>query len=137
MINDKKQGEEKLRGEKKKPGNCIVPDISDECYKTSMENWCASQGIKLMPYAPDGSSINYAERAVLTLRNPMKAMMSHSGLPPSFWPDALRNATYVRNRVLCKGTSRTPFELFFGRKPDIYHIKKHLERWYMHIYQSV
>ncbi|OWY91551.1 Copia type Polyprotein, partial [Phytophthora megakarya] len=50
-------------------------------------------------------------------------MMHDSGLPKSFWTQALQTAVYLKNRVFCKGAGRTPYEMMYGARPDLHHIR--------------
>lgn len=54
----------------------------------------------------------------------VKTMMSDSGLPPSFWVDALETAVYIKNRVYTRATNITPYEAMWGRRPDLHHIRR-------------
>ncbi|OWZ20464.1 Copia type Polyprotein [Phytophthora megakarya] len=62
-----------------------------------------------------------------------KSMMHHAGFPRSLWPEALRNAIYVKNRVYNKGTNAIPFEQMFGSNPDIHHIRAFVSLAYVHV----
>ncbi|KAE8954676.1 hypothetical protein PF011_g32025 [Phytophthora fragariae] len=62
-----------------------------------------------------------------------KASMHHAGFPKSLWPEAMRNAVYVKNRVYNKGTQGVPFEMMFGAKPDLPHIRKFGALAYVHV----
>ncbi|OWZ16280.1 Integrase, catalytic core protein [Phytophthora megakarya] len=89
---------------------------------SSTQPWKSSMTQLIVP-GPDASSTNLAERGI-QLRDMTKSVLVGSGLPRSFWPDALRNTVYVNNRVLCRTIdSRTPFELFYGKRPGIHHIR--------------
>ena len=46
-------------------------------------------------------------------------------LPQSLWGEAVAAATYIRNRCPTKGAHKdsTPFEIFYGRKPDVSHLR--------------
>jgi len=49
----------------------------------------------------------------------MRTLLIHAAMPPTFWPDALRIATYLLNRRPCTPRSHaTPFLLLFGQHPD-------------------
>ncbi|OWY97994.1 Gag-pol Polyprotein [Phytophthora megakarya] len=65
--------------------------VGPEFVNTAMEEWYDSKGIEFIVPGPDASSTNLAERAIQFLRDMMKSMLVGSGLPRSFWPDALRN----------------------------------------------
>ena len=51
--------------------------------------------------------------------------MAESTLSEGYWAEAINTACYVQNRVLInKVRQKTPYELYFGRKPnvDYFHI---------------
>ena len=50
-------------------------------------------------------------------------MLSYSSLPISFWGYALETATYLLNLIPSKSVSKTPTELWNGRKPSLNHIR--------------
>ncbi|KAG2782492.1 hypothetical protein Pcac1_g7741 [Phytophthora cactorum] len=45
----------------------------------------------------------------------------------------MRNAVYVKNRVYNKGTKEIPYEMMFGVKPDVHHIRNFEALAYVHI----
>ena len=73
-----------------------------------------------MPGTPHQNGV--AERRNRTLMEMVRSMMSHSSLPISMWMYALRTAMYLLNRVPSKAVSKTPFELWTGRKPSLRHL---------------
>ncbi|GJX81509.1 putative ribonuclease H-like domain-containing protein [Tanacetum coccineum] len=55
-----------------------------------------------------------------TLIEVARTMLADSKLPTTFWAEAVNTACYVQNRVLViKPHNKTPYELFFGRKPTL------------------
>ena len=73
-----------------------------------------------MPGTPHQNGV--AERRNRTLMEMVRSMLSHSSLPISMWMYALRTAMYLLNRVPSKAVSKTPFELWTGRKPSLRHL---------------
>ena len=73
-----------------------------------------------MPGTPHQNGV--AERRNRTLMEMVRSMMSHSSLPISMRMYALRTAMYLLNRVPSKAVSKTPFELWTGRKPNLRHL---------------
>ena len=53
----------------------------------------------------------------------VRLMLSYSSLPISFWGYALETATYLLNLIPYKSVSKTPTELWNGRKPSLNHIR--------------
>ncbi|GMF35188.1 unnamed protein product [Phytophthora fragariaefolia] len=101
----------------------VLTDKGQEFCNGSMEKWYRTKGITHTKVGPNASQLNPVERTHQTLIGMVKTMMHQSGLPSSFWPDALETAVYVKNRVFCKGSGSTPYELMFGSKPDLHHIR--------------
>ncbi|GMF44619.1 unnamed protein product [Phytophthora fragariaefolia] len=62
-----------------------------------------------------------------------KSSMAHAGFPSSLWPEALRNAVYVKNRVYNRGTGGIPYDMMFGVKPDVHHIRTFGALAYVHV----
>ena len=50
-------------------------------------------------------------------------MMSRATLPISFWGYALETASHILNLVPTKKVSKTPFEMWKGKRPFLGHIK--------------
>ena len=73
-------------------------------------------------HSPEQNGV--AERMNRTLVESARAMLSHSGLPSSYWAEAVNTAAYVRNRLpVSVGKNTTPFEMWHGRKPKVSHMK--------------
>jgi hypothetical protein len=53
-----------------------------------------------------------------------QSMLKEKGLPDWFWGEAVLTTIYLLNRVPCKANdNRTPFELWYGKKPVVHHLK--------------
>ncbi|GFW41584.1 uncharacterized protein TNCV_4035011 [Trichonephila clavipes] len=53
----------------------------------------------------------------------VKAMHNTSGIGKCFWAEALVCFTYAKNRIFHKFKNKTPYELYFGRKPTVSNLK--------------
>ena len=53
----------------------------------------------------------------------VRSMMGFAGLPISLWGYALESACYLLNRVLSKSVTKTPYEIWIGRKPVLSHLR--------------
>src|SRR5882724_11525524 len=62
-----------------------------------------------------------AERANRTMAEGVTAMLAESGLPMSFWGEALASFVHVSNCLPTASISKqtTPYQLWHGRKPDV------------------
>jgi transposase InsO family protein len=68
-----------------------------------LKNFFQTEGIITEFSTPHNPSQNgRAERFNLTVMNMARAMLIESGLPLSFWEYAVRNATYILNRLSSK-----------------------------------
>ena len=52
-----------------------------------------------------------------------RTLLYGSGLPAKYWSSALIHPVYLHNCLVHKVTKKTPFEGFYGAKPDIRHLK--------------
>jgi len=52
-------------------------------------------------------------------------MLSYTKLPKVFWGEALLTTNYLQNKNPTKvvTTNRTPYELWFGRQPNLYYLR--------------
>ena len=62
-----------------------------------------------------------AERRNRTLKDMVRSMICHSTLLESLWGETLKTAAYILNRVPTKAATKTPYELWIGRKPSLNH----------------
>jgi len=73
-----------------------------------------------MPGTPQQNGV--AEKRNHTLMEMVRSMINYSNVPLSLWMYALKNATYLLNRVPSKAVHETPYELWTGRKPSLRHL---------------
>ena len=76
-------------------------------------------------YAGSPTMNGVAKRRNRTLKDMVRSMIYHSTLPESLWGEGLKNASYILNRVPTKAASKTPYELWMGKKPSL----KHMHIW--------
>ncbi|KAE9138475.1 hypothetical protein PF010_g950 [Phytophthora fragariae] len=111
----------------------ILTDKGGEFVNTEMEPWYKAHGIEHVLVGPKSSQLNLCERTHQSLVEMMKASMHDAGFPRSLWPEALRNAVYIKNRIYNKGTGGVPYEMLFGVKPDLHHVRKFGALAYVHV----
>ena len=92
-----------------------------------MGNHLASKGITVqctIPYAHQQNG--KAERYIRTIEEGGQVLLADSGLPMSFWVDAVLTRQYLLNRLPTSTLpeNTTPFEVITnGRKPDLSHLR--------------
>lgn len=102
----------------------VRTDNGLEFCSSEFENFLGKQGIRAErtnPYTPEQNGVS--ERYNYTAMDGVKALLKESGLPPSFWAEALLCYTYCWNRVCHGEGKKTPFELFSGHKPSVKHLQ--------------
>lgn len=84
-----------------------------------------SCGIKHELTVPGSPAQNgMAERMNLTMINQVKCMLQEADLPYELWAEAVQTACYLRNRSATRTIrGMTPFELFWGIKPNLNHLR--------------
>jgi transposase InsO family protein len=73
------------------------------------------------PGTPQWNGVS--ERRNRTLLDMIRSMMSQTSLPTSFWGYALETAAFTLNRVPSKSIDKTPYEMWFGRVPNVSFLK--------------
>ena len=101
-------------------------DGGGEYDSKAFDEFCFAQGIKrdmTAPYSPHQNGV--AERRWQTVGNMARCLLKQANLPNSFWVRAVDVAFYLTNRCLSGSLppNKTPFELFYGRKPDLSNLK--------------
>jgi hypothetical protein len=86
---------------------------------------------KTTGYSPEQNGS--AERLNKDLQEKGRAMLEDSGLGEELWAEAMVTANYTRNWLPSRVHRKTPWEKFFGEKPDVNHMRVFGARAYMHI----
>ena len=100
-------------------------DNAREYLTSEFDEFCIEEGIlhtTSAPYSPEqnGSS----ERINRTLLNKVRALLIQSNLAKKYWGEAITAAVYLYNRTPHSAIDyKTPYELKYGKKPDLKNIK--------------
>ena len=84
------------------------------------------EGVQVETTAPYAHQMNgLVERANLTVESDARALLTHCGLPKTFWRDAVAHAVYTYNRrphsFFKDGSS--PMKMWYGTVPCLEHLK--------------
>jgi len=103
----------------------IKTDHGREFQNESFEKFCEKFGIQHNFSAPRTPQQNgVVERKNRALEETARTLLNETNLSKYFWANAVNAACYVLNRVLIRQIlKKTPYELFKGRKPNIYHFR--------------
>jgi transposase InsO family protein len=102
----------------------IRTDNGSEYINSTLGSYLTSKGIfhqTTTTYTPQQNG--KAERLNRTLQERARAMIAASGLPDSYWEEAVLAANYVCNRSPTASSDKTPWELFFNSKPNVSNLR--------------
>lgn len=103
----------------------LQSDNGTEYVNNEFDEYLSSQGIQrrlTVAYTPEQNGV--AERRNRTLVEMARCMLIQSGLPPTFWAEAVANANYIRNRCPSKSVEgKIPHELWMERRVNFKHIR--------------
>lgn len=112
----------------------VRTDNGTEYVNATLQDYFKSKGIlhqTTVPYNPEQNGA--AERLNRTIIERVRAMLVEAGLPPELWAEAAVTANYIRLRSPIANKTKTPWELFFGRKPDVSNLRVFGSTGYVHI----
>jgi len=100
-------------------------DKGGEYMSKDFEAFCIDHGIQRQHTVRNRPQQNgVAERANRTIEEGVISMLYESGMPPSFWGEALASFIHVSNKVSTTTLQGvTPHEAFHGSKPDLSHMR--------------
>eukprot|EP00877_Chromochloris_zofingiensis_P010255 jgi/Chrzof1/5483/Cz16g04290.t1 len=102
----------------------VRTDNGGEYVNSVLNSYYSNKGIiaqHTVPYSPQQNG--KAERLNRTLLDKARSMLADAGLPSQLWGEAVVTANYLRNRSPAAGKTATPWELFFGSRPSVSHLR--------------
>ena len=100
-------------------------DNGTEYINKNFKEYCEQNGLihqTTCTYTPEQNGRAEVQNRILL--NHVRSMLSESSLNSSFWAEALLTAVYIKNRTpTTSNPTKTPFELFFGKRPSYKNIK--------------
>ena len=101
-------------------------DNGGEYISKEFEKFLLDKGIHhelAAPYSPAQNGV--AGRINGTLMESARTMMAQAGLSDKYWAEAVVTGAYLQNRVPTRSFKEktTPFEKWYGKKPDLSHLR--------------
>ena len=100
-------------------------DRGGEFTSKDFQDYCEEKGIRrhlTSPYTPQQNGV--VERRNRTLMEMTRSILKAMSVPNYMWGEAVRNATYLINRVPTRALkNQTPYECLRNRKPSIGHLR--------------
>ena len=95
-------------------------DQGGEFNNHATEEWFNECGVKQLKSVAESHEQNgLAERHNCTLIEKARSVLAAANLPKKLWAEAMRYAAVTHNRSWNAKQGKTPWEAFFGEKPDI------------------
>ena len=101
-------------------------DNGGEYVNSAMQSFLEERGMVHYTIAPHRHEMNgMAERFNRSLADGIRSMLAESKLPSSYWAEAAYYWVYCRNRLSLAflQDDQSPYQLVFGKKPDIAHLR--------------
>nr|GEW13330.1 retrotransposon protein, putative, Ty1-copia subclass [Tanacetum cinerariifolium] len=112
-----------------KTSTALRSDRGGEYISQEFKDYLKACGIVQQLTPPYTSQHNgVSERRYRTLLDMIRSMMDLTTLPLSFWDYALEPATRILNMVPTKKVDKTPYELWYGKVPNLYYLKVEVVR---------
>lgn len=104
----------------------LKSDNGGEYIGRNFENFCKSKGIQMKltaPYTPEQNGVS--ERMNRTLMEKVRSIMHAANIPQKLWGEAMYTSMFLTNRSPTSALehSKTPYEMWYGSKPDISRLK--------------
>lgn len=117
---------------------CLVTDCGSEFTSNRTQTFLLNNKTLHRTSAPFTPQQNgFVERDNRTLMEAVRAMLYHRRMPEKLWGEAAVTAVYTLNRVMNSNTKpKTPYELYFGRKPRISHMRVFGARCFMKLQEK-
>ncbi|KAJ9520414.1 hypothetical protein QJQ45_000170 [Haematococcus lacustris] len=112
----------------------IRTDNGTEYVNSRMREYCASKGIvhqHSAPYSPQQNGA--AERLNRTIFEKARNIIHSADISLSFWAHAVKFANHVRCLLPVSGQPLTPWEAFYGVKPDLSGLRVFGCRVWLHV----
>lgn len=109
-------------------------DRGGEYIGHELQEYLKEKGINMQltaPYTPEQNGL--AERKNRTLIEAVRTMLIDAQLPDTYWGEAAVTAAYIQNLLPTKSKEKTPHELWFGKIPDVSHLRPFGSRVFGHV----
>lgn len=116
---------ETSEAEKNRPVLKIQAD-NGELKSNEFDNWCSKREppINIIWTPPYTHEMNGpAERPLQSIAGISRCLLFHARLPPKMWEFSYAHAVYLKNRTYHAYHHKTPYEVWYGTKPDLSHLR--------------
>lgn len=110
-------------------------DNGKEYLNKEIYDFIRQKGIELLPCPPYVHELNgVAERYNRSAMDIGRCLMREAKIHRRYWPEAIKTAAYLKNRTIANTVeNKTPYEIFFGMKPNVEHLKIYGSRVFVRV----
>ena len=112
---------------------CLRSDGGKEYFSDQFTSYLQKEGIRRefsCRYTPEQNGV--AERKNRTIEEAARAMLEEKHMPKFYWAEAVKTAVYLQNQTSANG-GVSPHELYFGKKPNLAHLRIFGSIAYVHV----
>lgn len=124
----------RLQSETKCRVTTLRSDNGGEYTSGEFEDWLADNGIKhetSAPHTPEQNGV--AERDNRTIMEGARSLLHAKDLPLELWAEAVGCTVYILNRALTSTSPVTPYEAWYGKRPDLSNLRIFGSKCFVHI----
>lgn len=112
----------------------VRSDGGGEFDNAELRRFYKEEGIKpqyTTAYSPQSNGV--AERKNRSITEMATCMLIDANLEKRYWGEAVLTATYLQNRLPSRTIDKTPYDLWWGRKPDLSNLRVFGAEAFVHI----
>ncbi|KXJ62412.1 hypothetical protein RP20_CCG010927 [Aedes albopictus] len=107
-----------------RPPKIIRSDQGGEFQNQALATFCRQEGIQQQfstSHTPQQNGV--AERKNRSLVEMGRCLLRDAKMPNKYWAEAINTACYLQNMLPSSAVSKTPFEMWTSKKPDVNHLR--------------
>lgn len=109
-------------------------DRGVEYMHNELKSYLDHEGIEFQftsPYTPQLNGV--AERKNRSLVEMVRCMLNDAHLEKTFWAEAITTANCLQNRIITSATNKTPYEMYYKKRPQVKSLAVFRSRCYVKI----
>ena len=97
------------------------------------------KGIQLQPCPPYVHELNgVAERYNRSAMDIGRCLIREARIHRRYWPEVMKTVAYLKNRTIANTKeNKTPYEIFFGKRPNVQHLKIYGSRIFVRVPEAL
>ena len=114
-------------------------DNGKEYLNREIYDFIKTKGIQLLPCPPYVHELNGVvgryNRSAIDIG---RCLIREARIHRRYWPEIIKTVAYLKNRTIANTQeNKTPYEIFFGTKPDVEHLKIYGSRVFVRVPEAL